>query len=293
MPGPSSSKYTRKIQTTPKEYKSKQTKQAYTRPKAKVETKWSKNKLVKLATQNQRRQQAPKSRSIKIQSGTTKKNRQSTPKSSFNYIAQQAALLESANISKVKPGPGPNRSQADSETSNRSFLIFNVDDPKPNSIQTHYIDTEQPGEEQHVIHTSNNPSDFMVTIPESPPVTIKSPPSPSGEPNIFGTIQDNFSRSKKRIDKVVRKIHSCQSSPTSMTQPKQSPIETTALINIRAPEVINLDSSNSSQDPTNIACEQQSTTHANNNTTDQHGTTQNQNVPLHMEPAKSLPNSSV
>ena len=105
------------------------------RPEAKVETKWSTDKLVELATQNQRRQYAPKSRPSKTQSGMTKKkNRQSTPKSSFKYKAQQAALLESANLSQVKPGPSPNCSQfsqKDSEISNRSFPIFNVDDPKP------------------------------------------------------------------------------------------------------------------------------------------------------------------
>ena len=97
----------------------------------------------------------------------------------------------------------------------------------------------------------------MVASPESPPVTIKSPPSTSGETNTVGTIQSDFSRSTKRIDKVVRKIHSCQSSPTSLKQTEQSPIESTARICIKAPEVIYLDSSNSSQDTTNIACEQQ------------------------------------
>ena len=105
MPGPSSSKCTTTMQTTPNESKPKQKKQASTRPKATVETKWSKDKLVKLATQKQRRRQQQKSRPIETQSGTKKKkSRQSTPKSSFNYKAQQAALLESANISPVKPG---------------------------------------------------------------------------------------------------------------------------------------------------------------------------------------------
>ena len=135
----------------------------------------------------------------------------------------------------------------------------------------------------------------MVSSPESPPGTIKSPPSPSGETNIFGTIQYDLSRITKRIDRAVRKIQSCQSSPKSKIQTDQSPTETTALISIEAPEVIYVDSSNSSQDITNIACEQQSqsATHANNNTADQFGTTTIQNEPLHMEPAKSPPTSAM
>ena len=54
-PGQSLSSHTPRIPATPKETEPKQTKPATKQPKAKVETKWSKGRLVKLATQNQRR----------------------------------------------------------------------------------------------------------------------------------------------------------------------------------------------------------------------------------------------
>ena len=73
------------MQSTPKEQKPKQAKKSPTRPKAKIETKWSQDKLVKIATQIHGRHQEYKPRPPKIQSETTKKkNGQSTPKTSFN-----------------------------------------------------------------------------------------------------------------------------------------------------------------------------------------------------------------
>ena len=54
-PGSSSSSHTPNIPANPKGTKPKQTKLATKQPEAKVETKWSKDRFLKLATQNQRR----------------------------------------------------------------------------------------------------------------------------------------------------------------------------------------------------------------------------------------------
>ena len=258
LQGPSSSNT--QIQQSA-ELKQKQTptkKSTYNR-KPKVETKWSKDKLVKLATKNQRRQQEHRPYTHKTPTGTSKKKlKQSTPKLSFNYKAQQAALLESANLSQVQPSTSRNQSQLsqDESASNRSFLIFNVDIPPPNSIQTHLIDSEEPGQPQHVIHTSNEPSDFMVTSPESPPITSNTSPTPCGEGNVFGTIHDNLSRSTKRIDNAMKKIKSNINYSTETSNVDQSQIDYSAIISIKKPEIIYLDSFNSSNNNSNMDCVQ-------------------------------------
>ena len=109
-PGQSSSSHTPNIPATPKGTKPKQTKPATKQPKAKVETELSKNRLVKLATQNQRRQQWSKSRSTKAPSGTTKKKTAKAYPNQASTRAKQAALVESANLSQV-PHSTPNWSQ--------------------------------------------------------------------------------------------------------------------------------------------------------------------------------------
>ena len=148
------------------------------------------------------------------------------------------------------------QSQDESEVSNRSFLIFNVDVPPPNSIQTHLIDSEKPGQPQHVIHTSNEPSDFMVTSPESPPITSSTTPAPCGERNVFGTIHDELSRRPKRIDNAMKKIKSNINSFTDTSNVDQSQIGYSAIISIKKPEIIYLDSSNSSNNNSNMNCDQ-------------------------------------
>ena len=91
--GPSSS-HTQQQQSTELKPKQTPTKKTTLNRKAKVETKWSKEKLVKLATKNQRRQQEHKPRVHKTPAGITKKKlKQSTPILSFNHKEQQAALL--------------------------------------------------------------------------------------------------------------------------------------------------------------------------------------------------------
>ena len=305
LQGPSSS-HTQQQQSAELKPKQAPTKKTTPNRKAKVETKWSKDKLVKLATKNQRRQQEHKPHTHKTLNGTTKKKlKQSTPKLSFNYKAQQAALFESANLSQVQPSTSRNQtqqSQDESEVSNRSFLIFNVDVPPPNSIQTHLIDSEEPGQPQHVIHTSNEPSDFMVTSPESPPITSSTTPAPCRELNVFGTIHDDLSRSTKRIDNAMKKIKSNINSPTDTSQADQSQIDYSAIISIKKPEIIYSDLSNSSQNNSNMDCDQivpKSSKAAlqvepenkTDNTQDTQGTSLQQNSQT--DPIKSPPNSSI
>ena len=213
--------------------------------------------------------------------------------------------MESANLSQVQPSTSRNQtqqSQDESEVSNRSFLIFNVDVPPPKSIQTHLINSEEPGQQQHVIHTSNEPSDFMVTSPESPPITSSTTPAPCGERNVFGTIHDDLSRSTKRIDNAMKKINSNINSPTDTSQADQSQIDYSAIISIKKPEIIYLDSSNLPQNNSNMDCDQivpKSSQAAlqvepenkTDNTRDTQGTSLQQNSQT--DPIKSPPNSSI
>ena len=109
-------------------------KQSTEKPKPKLDTKWSNDRLVKLVTQNQQRQQRNESKTTNAPSGTTEKNNSmSCSKPSFNYRAQQAALLESANLARTS-----RPSQSQSKVSNRSFLIFTYDDAQLANIQKHY-----------------------------------------------------------------------------------------------------------------------------------------------------------
>ena len=86
-----------------------------------INTKWSKEKVIKLAIKNQREQQHS--------NGSKKlKNKQSTPVQSFNEKAKQAALKQSLTASTRRlPSATP-----DTDT-NRSFLISNTPTPQPPS----------------------------------------------------------------------------------------------------------------------------------------------------------------
>ena len=198
----------------------------------KTETKWTKDKLVKLATHNQSRQQSKSKTQQRPQSPMLKKKfKSSTPKHSFNYKAQQAALMESANTSSFVKASSSKTAQPPSEVSNRSFLIFNFNNEADQSnIQTHYIESDNPDTPPHVIHTSDNPVDFMRTSPNSPPIypmdtttpdgeniqaepplisIIPAPsyePTPHGETDIYGTNRDEFTKSTSKLDKMVNKI---------------------------------------------------------------------------------------
>ena len=121
-----------------------------------INTKWSKEKVIKLSTKNQREQQHPK--------GSNKpKNKQSTPVQSFNEKAKQAALKHSMTAS-TRRLPS---TTSDTDT-NRSSLIFNTPTPQPPSIQIFNFDTDIPGTTSFEIITSNDPTDFMETSTMSP-----------------------------------------------------------------------------------------------------------------------------
>ena len=212
-------------------------------------------------------------------SGTSKKkNRSNTLKPSFKYRAQQAALMESANIASTSRVSTSRASRPQFEASNRSFLNFNFDDTNQTNVQTHYIDSDIPTTLQHVIHTSNYPSDFMRTSPISPPLnTMESSTSfgelsttdpplitivpafsptlpsvlhiPYGETDTFGTNRDSFTESTTPIDRTVNKNRTAQGNPiasTPLAQPSEpQPIEQSPPTTNKAPEIIYLDSSNS------------------------------------------------
>ena len=148
---------------------SSQPKKSAAKPKAKIETEWTKEKLVKLATRNQTRSQTKSKGPSRAQRGMLKKKfNASTPKQSFNYKVQQAALLESANIASSSKTSTFLAAQPPSEVSNRSFLILNFNETDQSNIQSHFIESDNPDSTHHVIHTSDSPSDFMRTSSECP-----------------------------------------------------------------------------------------------------------------------------
>ena len=141
------------------------------------------------------------------------------------------------------------------------------------------------------IHTSDNPSDFMRTSPDSPPINAMEistpdgehdqdePPlisiipasssqiqqTPSGEKDEIGASRDSFVKSTAKIDKTVNKIRSAQGKPISTTPLPQlcvsQPMEQSPPATKKAPETFYLDSSNSSQDKSRGIPEQQTPTH--------------------------------
>ena len=167
----------------------------------------------------------------------------SAPKQSFNYKAQQAALLESANILTTSKASTIQATQPPSEVSNRSFVIFKFNETDHNNVQTHFIESDNPGSPHHVIHTSDNPSDFMRTSPNSLPLNEMDISTPdgendqadpplisiipasnaqihraiSGEKDKIGTNRDSIVKSTAKIDKTVNKIRSAQGKPISST----------------------------------------------------------------------------
>ena len=163
-----------------------------------INTKWSREKVIKLATKNQREQQHSK--------GSKKpKNKQSTPVQSFNEKAKQAALKQSLTAS-TRRLPS---ATSDTDT-NRSFLIFNTPTPQPPSIQIFYVDTDLPGTAPFEIITSNDPTDFMETSSMSPqtqrPQLIATSSLDNNTPR--NNDQDlDFNKSTKKLDKIVEKIN--------------------------------------------------------------------------------------
>ena len=193
-----------------------------------IKTKWSKEKVIKLATKIQREQQQPK--------GNNKpKNKQSTPLQSFNEKAKQAALKHSMTAS-TRRLP----STASDTDTNRSFLIFNTPTPQPSSIQIFNVDTDIPGTAPFEIITSNDPSDFKETSTMSP--KTQSPQLIASTSLDTNSLRDDnqdidFNKSTKKLDKIVKKINTinAEKEEKEQAEPTNSP----------EPIVIYLETSNS------------------------------------------------
>ena len=196
--------------------------------KESANTKWSKEKVIKLATKNQREQQHSK--------GSKKpKNKQSTPVQSFNEKAKQAALKHSLTASTRRL----HSATSDTDT-NRSFLIFNTPTPHPPSIQIFNVDNDLPGSPPFEIIASNDPTDFMETSTMSPQTQKPQLTATSSTEN--NTPRNNaqeltFNKSTTKLDLIVEKITTINAEKDHHNQ-AETP-------NRPDPQVIYLDSSNS------------------------------------------------
>ena len=193
-----------------------------------INTKWSKEKVIKLTTKNQREQQHSK--------GSKKpKNKQSTPVQSFHEKANQAALKQSLTAS-TRRLPS---ATSDTDT-NRSFLIFNTPTPQSLSIQMFNVDTDLPGTAPFETITSNDPIDFMKTSSMSPQAQRPQLSATSSLDNNTPRNNDHdidFNKFTKKLDKIVENINIINAEKEHHEQ-----VET---INSPEPQVIYLDSSNS------------------------------------------------
>ena len=117
---------------------------------------WSRDKLIPIATKNQRQQQ---NITLKTPKGVSKaKTKHSTPLVNFNERAKDAAVLNSKETKSIRRSLP---SMSDTDTSNRSFLIFNTPDPKPKSMKIYNVEDDSQEERSYEIITSNNAQDFM------------------------------------------------------------------------------------------------------------------------------------
>ena len=124
---------------------------------------WSRDKLLKIATKNQRQQQSTNPKTPK---GVNKaKTKHSTPLANFNERAKQAAILNSKEQISIRRNTTP---LSDTDTSNRSFLIFNTPVPQPKSIKIYNVEAEPHDERSYEVITSNDAQDFMETSSLSP-----------------------------------------------------------------------------------------------------------------------------
>ena len=114
----------------------KQTKKKHTVTKnSNTRTIWSRDKLIQIATKNQRQQQYTTSKTPK---GVSKaKTKHSTPIVNFNERAKQAAIQNSKEPNSIRRNTPP---LSDTDTSNRSFLIFNTPVPQPKSIKIYNVE---------------------------------------------------------------------------------------------------------------------------------------------------------
>ena len=186
IPTGSSANVTKKV---PKQRDTKQTKKETSTAKmANTRTRWSKDKIIQIATKNQKQQQSKVSRTPK---GVTKsKAKHSTPLTSFNERAKQAAMQNSIEASSIRRRI---HTTSDTDTCNRSFLIFKTPDPQPSSIKVFNIDAESPNEQTYEIKTSNNAGDFMekstLSPNPQPPPTITATSTLEDEVEVHGVLQ--------------------------------------------------------------------------------------------------------
>ena len=131
--------------------------------KKNVARKWSRDKLIQIATRNQRQQQSTIPKTPK---GVSKaKTKHSTPIANFNERAKQAAILNSKEQNSIRRNTTP---LSDTDMSNRSFLIFNTPVPQPKSIKVYNVEADPHDERSYEVITSNDAQDFMETSSLSP-----------------------------------------------------------------------------------------------------------------------------
>ena len=102
----------------------------------------------------------------------------------------------------------------DTDTSNRSFLIFNNPDPQPKSVKIYNVEADSHDERSYEVTTSNNAQDFMETSPLSPKTqnqqSITATTTLDNEAfNDTGTNTPDmtFAISTKKIDIATEKIY--------------------------------------------------------------------------------------
>ena len=156
-PGPSRKSTSNKATTKQTEKKHTATKNSNTR---KIR---SRDELIQIATKNQRQQQYTTSKTSK---GISKaKTKHSTPIVNFNERAKQAAILNSKETNSMRRNTPP---MSDTDTSNRSFLIFNTPATQPKSMKIYNVEADPHDERSFEVITSNDAQDFMETSPLSP-----------------------------------------------------------------------------------------------------------------------------
>ena len=156
-PGPSRKSTSNKATTKQTTMKHTVTKNSNTR------TIWSRDKLIQIATKNQRQQQYTTSKTSK---GVSKaKTKHSTPIVNFNERAKQAAILTSNEKNSMRRNTPP---MSDTDTSNRLFLIFNTPVPQPKSIKIYNVEADPHDERSYEIITSYDAQNFMEMRPPKP-----------------------------------------------------------------------------------------------------------------------------
>ena len=239
MPGTPSIPTRSNANATKKDSEQKESKQTkkktITKKNDNTRTRWTKDKITKTATKNQKQQLSKIPRTPK---GVIKsKAKHSTPLTNFNERVKQAAIrnsMEACSIRRQK------LTTSDTDTSNRSFLIFKTTDPQPSSIKVFYIDAESPDEQSYEIITSNNAGDFLETRPLSP-ITQPHPTTTATstlEDDVETNTPDNieFSNFTKKIKKATEKIYAYNARKLDETENKRDNI---------LPQIVYQDSSNS------------------------------------------------